>query len=71
LLECDNPYVIKWWVDASFGTHHDMKSQTGGVMSLGGGAAYTTSTRQKLNTRSSTEAKLVSVNDLMPQILWT
>ncbi len=40
-------------------------------MSLGKGAAYGTSTRQKLNTKSSTEAELVGVNDVMPQILWT
>jgi hypothetical protein len=32
---------------------------------------YSTSTRQKLNTKSSTEAELVGVNDVMPLILWT
>jgi hypothetical protein len=30
-----------------------------------------TSTRQKLNTRSSTETELVAADDLMPQIMWT
>ncbi len=40
-------------------------------MSLGKGAVYGASIRQKLNTRSSTEAELVGVNDLMPQVLWT
>ena len=29
------------------------------------------STKQKINTRSSTEAKLVGVNDTMALILWT
>ncbi len=29
------------------------------------------STKQKLNTRSSTESELVGVNDMMPIILWT
>jgi hypothetical protein len=48
-----------------------MKSHTGAMMSLGKGAAYGTSTRQKLNTKSSTEAELVAVNDVMPHILWT
>jgi hypothetical protein len=32
---------------------------------------YATSTRQKLNTKSSTESELVAVDDVMPQILWT
>ena len=70
-LEGEDLRVIKWWVDASYAVHHDMRSHTGGVMSLGKGAAYSTSTRQKLNTKSSTEAELVGVDDCMGQILWT
>jgi KUP system potassium uptake protein len=30
-----------------------------------------TSTRQKINTKSSTEGELVAVNDVLPQVLWT
>jgi histone deacetylase 1/2 len=48
-----------------------MKSHTGGAMSLGKGVMYGTSTRQKLNKKTSTEAELVGVNDVMAQILWT
>lgn len=70
-LEADNTHVVKWWVDAAFAIHADMRSQTGGAMSMGKGMAYSTSIRQKLNTRSSTEAELVGVNDFMPQVLWT
>jgi hypothetical protein len=44
-LEADNAHIEKWWVDASFAVHPDMKSHTGGMMSLGKGAAYGTSTR--------------------------
>ena len=40
-------------------------------MTLGKGAFYGASTKQKLNTTSSTEAELVGVNNLMPQVLWT
>jgi hypothetical protein len=70
-LETTDPGYIKWWVDGSFAVHPDMKSHTGAMMSLGKGAAYSTSTRQKLNTTSSTEAELVAVADVMPQVLWT
>jgi hypothetical protein len=38
---------------------------------MGQGFPITTSTKEKLNTRSSTEAKLVSMDDLMPAICWT
>ena len=40
-------------------------------MSLGKGVVYGTSVCQKLNTKSSTEAELVGVNQVMPQVLWT
>ena len=36
-------------------------------MTLGKGTFYGTSMRQKINTKSSTEAELVGVNDVMPQ----
>jgi hypothetical protein len=70
-LEADELYVLKWWVDASYAVHPDMRSHTGGAMTLGKGVVFGTSTRQKLNTKSSTEAELVGVNDVMPQALWT
>jgi hypothetical protein len=70
-LSADNLNIIKWWVDASYGVHHDMRSHTGGVMSMGTGAAYSTSKKQKLNTKSSTEAELVGIDDVLPQALWT
>ena len=64
-LEADDVQIIKWWIDASFAVHPDMRSHTSGAMTLGKGAIYGTSTRQKINTRSSTEAELVGVNDVM------
>ena len=70
-IEPDNIQVVKWWVDASYAVHSDMKSHTGGFMSLGKGTVYGTSTKQKLNTKSSTEAELVGVDDCMLQIIWT
>ncbi|KAI2500335.1 Reverse transcriptase (RNA-dependent DNA polymerase) [Fragilaria crotonensis] len=70
-LEADGMSIIKWWVDSSFAVHPDMKGHTGGMMTLGKGAIYGTSTRHKINTRSSTESELVSLYDVMPQILWT
>ena len=38
---------------------------------MGRSALYSAPNKQKLNTKSSTEAELVGVDDLMPQILWT
>ena len=41
------------------------------TMTLGKGAVTSLSRKQKLNTRSSTEAELVAVDDCMAQVLWT
>jgi hypothetical protein len=60
-----------WWVDNSYAVHPNMHSHSGIVMSLGKDAAYLTSCKQKLNTKSSTEAKLVAIDEVMGQILWT
>jgi hypothetical protein len=70
-LETKHPNIIQWWVDASYATHMDMRSHTGAMMTLGKGAVYTTSTRQKITTRSSTESELVGLHDVLPQIVWT
>jgi hypothetical protein len=70
-LASDGSSAIRWWVDASYAVHPDMKSHTGATMSLGQGCIYSMSSKQKLNTRSSTEAELVAVNDAMSKILWT
>jgi hypothetical protein len=70
-LEADDAHVIKWWVDAAFGVHNDMRSQTGMTMTMGKGSVYASSVRQKLNTRSSTEAELVGADDAIGMILWT
>jgi hypothetical protein len=62
-LEAGDMSILKWWIDASFATHADMKSHTGVMLTLGKGAAYTASTKQKLNTKSSTESEVAGVND--------
>ena len=58
-------------MDSSYAVHPDMKSHKGLYMTLRKGATYTGSCKQKLNTKSSTEAELVAVDDTMGQVLWT
>ena len=48
-----------------------MRSHTGATFTLGKRSVYSLSTKQKINTRSSTEAELVGMNDTMALILWT
>ena len=61
---------IYWFVDASFAVHPDMKSHTGATATFGKGSVLSISTKQKINTKSSTEAELVGVDDALPHNLW-
>ena len=63
--------VLQTWVDASYATHPDMRSHTGGVISLGHGVITSKSSKQKINTKSSTEAELVGASDFILQTMWT
>ena len=66
--------MLKWWVDVSYAAHDAMRGHTGGTMSMGkdrGGSIISISKKQKLNTKSLTEAELVGADNAMPQMLWT
>ena len=58
------------WIDAAYAVNPDMKSQTGGAISLGVGVLHAKSSKQKLNVISSTEAKLVGTSKYIPYNLW-
>ena len=62
---------IKWWVDASYAIHLNMRGHTGATMTLGKGSIFSASTKQKLNSKSSTKAELIGMNNIIGQILWT
>jgi hypothetical protein len=70
VLGADDMGIMKTWVDASYAVHNDMKSHTGGVVSFGRGATMSKSSKQKLNTKSSTEAELVGASDYLPYPIW-
>ena len=58
-------------IDITDAVHEDIKSCTGGVLTLGKGAVYSRITKQKINTKSSTEGEIVGVDDILLQVLWT
>jgi hypothetical protein len=70
ILSANGSGVVMWYVDASFAVHPNMRSHTGGGLTMGRGFPFVSFTKQKLNTRSSTESELVGVDDMMPIIVW-
>ena len=70
VMTMDNTSSIKWYIDVAYAVHPDMRSHTGAVMTLGKGAISSISSKQKVNARSSTEAELIGVDDVISQVLW-
>ncbi len=55
---------------AAYAVHKDCRGHTGAGISFGQGIALSYSWKQKINTKSSTEAELVGVDDALGYILW-
>ena len=69
-IGADNLYVLYTWIDAAFAVYENMRSQTGGVISMGLGVLHAKSGKQKLNTKSSTESEIVGISDYLPFMIW-
>ena len=70
-LSIDDTHTARWYIDAAYAVHPDMRSHTGAFLTLGRGAFISSSGKQKINTRSSTEAELIGVDDLISTVIWT
>ena len=62
---------MQYFVVTSYAVHSDMRSHMGGAISWGTGVLLTKCSKQKLNTKSSTEAEVVGVSDSLPNAIWT
>ena len=69
ILHADSATVVKWWFDSSHAIYPNMHGHSGGCISLSMGMLIMGLSKQKLNTHSSTEMELITVDDFMPQIL--
>lgn len=65
-LDIENHETINMYADASYGIHEDCKSHSAGVVKLGNATVYVKSKKQGNVTKSSTEAELVCVTDMIP-----
>ena len=60
--------ILKWWVDASFAVHPNIRGHFRAGLSLVHGFTIFRSTKQKLNTKISTEMEIVGVDEFIPEI---
>jgi hypothetical protein len=67
---CPKTLTIEAYADASYGVHADYKSHSGLCIALGDGPVFTKSSKQKLVSKSSTEAELISLSDGASEVIW-
>jgi Reverse transcriptase (RNA-dependent DNA polymerase) len=71
VLRIGEKIQLRAYVDSSFGIYRDAKSVSGVVIMLGNAPIYVKSGKQKIVTRSSSEAELVGISNSLSQILWS
>ena len=69
-LQASDNLGVMQYTDASYGVHADGKSHTGSSITLGKGAVHARSVKQKIVTKSSTEAEMVGLSDEASRGLW-
>jgi hypothetical protein len=70
VLSADSLTLLRWWVDAAYAVHHDCKGHMGAGISFGQGMALSYSWKHKVMSKSSTEAELIGMDDMLGYILW-
>ena len=61
---------LRAYADASYGVHMDGKSHTGNVLTLGRGPIFCKSSKQKSVTKSSCEAEILALSDIVSTVAW-
>eukprot|EP00957_Ditylum_brightwellii_P206765 15349871-Ditylum_brightwellii.AAC.1 len=69
-LVADNSQTLTWYIDAAFAVHSHMKSHAGATFTLEKDVICSDSIKQKVNTRRSTEAELVAVDNKISKVIW-
>jgi hypothetical protein len=64
-------FTVHWYVDGSYQVHKDRRGLIGCLMTMGKGAAISSSNVTNCNTQSSTEMELISIHNKLPDIIWT
>ena len=70
VIGADSLRDLHVWIDASHAIHANMRGHTGGTMSMGRGTLHCKSSKQRLNTKSTTESELVGLSEYLPYDIW-
>ena len=70
ILSVNKSVILKYFIGWSLVVHPKTRKQTGCLLSMRRAFPIVSSTKQNLNTQSSTKIEVVSVDDYMTYVLW-
>ena len=70
ILGIDENGKLWTYVDSSYAVYNNIRSQTGGVVTMGFGGLINKSSKQKINTKGTTESEILAVSDFLPYSIW-
>jgi hypothetical protein len=63
-------FTIHWYINGSYQIHEDCWGQKGSLVTFEAGAVSSSSNKQKSNTKSSTETKIIALHDKLSDVIW-
>ena len=70
VLECSEEVKVTAFIDASYGVLPGHRSVSGCMITLGKGPIYAKCSKQRIVSKSSTEAELVALSDSASMVIW-
>jgi hypothetical protein len=70
VLECSEEVRVTAFIDASYGVLPGHRSVSGCMITLGKGPIYAKCSKQRIVSKSSTEAELVALSDCSSMAIW-
>ena len=64
----DNLNILKWFIDILYMVHKNIKGYTDSGLIMRKSVVFSKSTKQKLNTKSSTEIEIVGIDNIFSKI---
>lgn len=70
IIGIDECGKVMTYIDSSHAVHENMRSHTGGLITMGYGTVCSKSSKQRINTKSSTESEVVATSEYLPYNIW-
>ena len=70
VIRADSLEQIDTFLDSSHAVHPDMRGHTGGTITMGTGIIHGKASKQKMNSKSTNETKMIGDSKYLPYVIW-